>query len=237
VVFLVVESSPSVREALCYVLLSFGIRGIPVESRRAAREALDTEREVDGAIIDIDNSAVEGIQLMKEMREDKRTRGLAIIVHTVQSSKAFVMKMIEVGVAGYLLKPFSQETVRPKLASILGKLATHNSQRKHIRIKPDPNELTRVHFRIAQHPQLVSGRIIDISLGGIAVELFTPSAEELLAPGTPVGKLEFVLGGRELSPSANVVLLKSRVLALRFDRMSAPDTQALERYIFKRISS
>jgi len=237
VVFLVVESSPSVREALCYVLLSFGIRGIPVSSRSAAREALDAERNVEGAIIDIDNRDVEGIELVKEIRGNERTRGLAVIVHTIQSSRAAVLKMIEVGVTGYLLKPFSQDTVRDKLSAILGKIATHNSQRRHIRIKPDPDELTRVHFRLAHPPQLVSGRIIDISLGGIAVELFNPVAPEILAPGTRVDKLEFVLDGRGLSPPASIVLLKSRILALRFDRMSASETRALERYIFKRISS
>jgi two-component system chemotaxis response regulator CheY len=237
VVFLVVEGVASVREALCYVLLSFGIRGIPVSSRNEALGILDAEGNVEGAIIDIDNRDVEGIELVQELRENERSRGLAVIVHTIQSSKAFVMKMIEIGVAGYLLKPFSPDTVREKLAAILGKLATHNSQRRHIRVKPDPGDLARVHFRLSGQQQLHSGRIVDISLGGVAVELFNPAAPDALPVGARIDALEFALGGKALSPAASIILLKSRVLALRFDRLGSADTRALERYIFKKISS
>ncbi len=61
VVFLVVESSQTVRESLCYVLLAFGVRGIPLANRKAAAEALSKSGTVDGAIVDIDNTDVDGI--------------------------------------------------------------------------------------------------------------------------------------------------------------------------------
>ena len=149
-VFLVVESSPQVRESLCHVLLSFGVRGIPVADRAAAREALAGNDAIEGAIVDIDNLQVEGMQLITELKEDERRRGIPVIVHTVQSSKDTVMRMVQAGVAGYLLKPFVPETARAKLAAIFAKLATHNAQRRHIRVKPDPDELARVSFRSAR---------------------------------------------------------------------------------------
>jgi DNA-binding response OmpR family regulator len=237
VVFLVVESSHAVRESLCYVLLSFGIRGIPAASRKEASEALQSEERIDGAIVDIDNKDVDGIELVRELKESEATRRMSVIVHTIQSSKDFVLQMVELGVAGYLLKPFSQDTAKAKLAVIFSKLATHDSQRKHIRVKPDPGELARVSFRLSQPSRLVSGRIIDISLGGIAVELFNPPPLELLPTGTPVARLELALAGKELAPSGSVVLYKSKVLALRFENIEAADKKALERYIFKSISS
>jgi CheY-like chemotaxis protein len=237
VVFLVVESSLQVRESLCHVLLSFGVRGVPVPDRSAALELLKKNTTIEGAIIDIDNKAVEGVQLITDLRENEHTRGIPLVVHTIQTSKDAVMKMVEVGVAGYLLKPYSQDTARSKLAAIFAKLATHNAQRRHIRVKPDPGELARVSFRVSPPPQLVSGRIVDISLGGLAVELYNPPPAELLAPGAPLSRVTFSLPGRELSPSASVVLLKSRVLALKFESLAPADATALERYIFKSISS
>ncbi len=235
--FLVVEGSLSVREALCYVLLSFGIKGRPVATRAAAWEILQSEKDIQGAIVDIDNQEVEGMRLITEMKERDAVKNLPIIVHTVQASKDFVVKMIEAGVTGYLLKPFHEDAARAKLASILDKLAEHNTQRKHIRVKPDPQEMIRVHFRLPVHSQLVSGKILDISLGGIAVELLNPPPAETLTGGTRVSRLQFSLGPRELSPSAIIVLFKANVLALRFETLGAADKTALERYIFKRISS
>ena len=236
-VFLVVESSLSVRESLCHVLLAFGIRGIPAATRHAALEALESDEHIEGAIIDIDNKDVEGILLIEGLKQNAHTAGISVIVHTVQSNKGFVMRMIDMGVVGYLLKPFSDADTKTKLSAIFSKLATHNSQRKHIRVRPDPGELARASFRIPNSRQLVSGRIVDISLSGLAIELFNPPAPELLSKGTVVSHLQFSLSGKELAPSGSVVLYKAKVLALRFDIMSVTDKKALERYIFKSISS
>jgi CheY-like chemotaxis protein len=235
--FLVVEGSQTVREALCYVLLSFGVKGIPVPSRAAALSALEGAPDVQGAIVDLDNSEVEGGELLRQLRADERSRGLPIIVHTAQAGKDFVLKMVEAGIAGYLLKPFKEDVARAKLAGILARLADHNTERRHIRVKPDPEELVRVHFRLPGSSPLYSGKLLDISLGGMAIELLNPPALEALGPGTRVPRLELSLGPRELSPSGTVVLFKAKVLALRFETLPAADKTALERYIFKRISS
>ncbi len=236
-IFLVVESAQAVREALCYALLSFGIKGLPVASRRDALEAIKTQEGIEGAIVDIDNRDVDGIQLIDDLKAAEATRGIAVIVHTIQTRKEFVRKMVEIGVAGYLLKPFSPETAKPKLEAILSKLSTHNASRRHIRLSPDPDELTRVSFRVPGITSLMSGRIIDISLGGIAIELFNPPENNLFTRGIPISRLDFALAGKPLAPAGSVVICKSRVLAVRFDSMSASDRQVLERYIFKRISS
>ena len=184
-IFLVVESAESVREALCYSLLSFGIKGVPASSRKDALAAIADQSGIEGAIIDIDNSDVEGMQLINDLKAAEATRRIAVIVHTIQSRKEFVRKMVGIRVAGYLLKPFSAETARAKLEQVLAKLSTHNASRRHIRVSPDPDELTRVSFRITGVPQLMTGRIVDVSLGGMAIELFNPPAGQPLHAGNP----------------------------------------------------
>jgi two-component system chemotaxis response regulator CheY len=235
--YLVVESSLSVRESLCYVLLSFGIKGIPVENRQAARLVLGRGDPVEGVIVDIDNKDVEGIQLVAELKEGEQTRRISVIVHTIQTSKEAVMRMVDLGVAGYLLKPFTPEAAKSKLAAIFSKLATHDSQRKHIRVKPDPQELARVSFRVPPSSQLVAGRVVDISLGGMAAELFNLPPTLSLAAGMTLTGMEISLSGKELNPSTSVVLYKLKVLAVRFEILTPTDKKALERYIFKSISS
>jgi CheY-like chemotaxis protein len=235
--FLVVEGSLSVRELLCYALLSFGIKGVPVSTKTAAWEALGSRKDISGAIIDIDTQDVDGSDLIAEMKDKEETRNIPIIVHTVQASKEFVVKMIETGVAGYLLKPFREDTAHAKLAGILDKLQDHNVQRRHIRVKPGPDDVIRVHFRLPSISQLISGKIVDISLGGIAMELFNPPDGKAFPVGGRIGKLQFALGPRELSPSALIVMFKGNLLAVRFETLNPQDKTILQRYIFKRISS
>jgi len=83
--FVVVESAESVREALCYSLLSFGIKGVPAASRNDALAAIRTHTEIEGAIVDIDNRDVDGIQLINDLKAAENTRRIAVIVHTIQS--------------------------------------------------------------------------------------------------------------------------------------------------------
>jgi two-component system chemotaxis response regulator CheY len=237
VVYLVVESSLTVRESLCYLLLAFGIRGIPVPNRKGAMEVLAKGEAIEGAIIDIDNKEVDGIALVSDLKGTDATRGMTLIVHTIQTSKDFVMRMVDLGVGGYLLKPFDPDKAKAKLAAIFSKLATHNSLRRHIRIKPNPDELARVSFRIGRSTQLTSGRIVDISLGGMAAELFNPPENGGITQGTQLSRMEIALAGKVLTPSASVVIYKSKVLAVRFDIINPADKKALERYIFKSISS
>jgi CheY-like chemotaxis protein len=210
---------------------------MPAANRSAAIEALAKGATIDGAIIDIDNKDVDGIRLITDLKGSENTRGIAVIVHTIQTNKDLVLRMVDLGVAAYLLKPFNPDTTKAKLAAVFSKLATHNSQRRHIRIKPNPDELARVSFRLGRSKQLISGRIVDISLGGMAAELFNAPDNESLTIGTSLSKMEISLAGKILTPSSSLVIYKSKILAVRFDILNPPDKKALERYIFKSISS
>ncbi len=234
--FLVVESLKSVRDSLCYILLSFGIKGIPIKNYKSAEEYFDNNQDITGLIVDIDNKDVEGIKLIEYLRGNNRMKDIKIIVHTIQSNKDFVIKMIELGVAGYLLKPFAEEQAYRKLENILNKLSNHHKDRKHIRVKPEADELLRLHFKLPGHEKLLSGKILDISMGGVAAELFNPPENKILTPGTSIPAINFVLSTRQLSPSGDIVLQKGNFIAIKFKNMGSKDKNNLARFIFKRIS-
>jgi DNA-binding response OmpR family regulator len=235
--YLVVEGSPAVRSSLCYVLLSFGIKGLPASSRREAMDILGSQADVEGLIVDIDTREVEGLELIRQMRESESLQKVKVIVHTVQSSKELVAQMVEAGVAGYLLKPYKEGQIYAKLKKVLDRTLSHDSQRRHIRVKPDPDELLRLHFRLPGLPGMISGRIVDISVGGVAVELFNPPPQEALKPLTQIPGIQFSLLRKQFAPPGKVVLFKENLLALRFDFLTTAEKTALARYVFKRIAS
>jgi two-component system OmpR family response regulator len=235
--FLVLEASDKIRESLCYVLLSFGIKALPVTSRQAALKALKDNPALDGAIIDIDSQEAEGSELVNDLKGSPQTRSIKIIVHTIQSNKEFVVRLVELGVLGYLLKPYDETEIFPKLKKILAKLESHDSQRRHIRVQPDPEELLRVHFRLPGHKSLVSGKILDISVGGMALELINPPPPAQLRQGRRIDEIRFALSTREFAPAGTVILRKATFLALRFEKLKDDEKAHLARYIFKRIST
>jgi len=237
-IFLVMEKSQVIRDSLCFTLLSCGIKGVPVSSYDEALQALKKLSAIDGAIIDIDSKELKGTELIEEIKEREDTKAVSVIVHTIQSNKEFVVKMVEFGIIGYLLKPFDEEKTSSKLKSLLDKNKGHteNNSRKHIRVKPEPDELLRLHFKLPDHTNMISGKILDISMGGAAIEMFNPPPEGVLSAGKHIENIEFTLSGSSLSISGVVVLLKVNFLALRFGSLSSGYKNALARYIFKRIS-
>ena len=235
--FLVLDASEKIRESMCYVLLSFGIKALPVSSRQAALDSLKDNPGVDGAIIDVDSQEAQGRELVNDLKSSPQTQAIKIIVHTVQSHKEFVIRLVEQGVLGYLLKPYDEAEIFPKLKKILAKLESHDSQRRHIRVQPDPEELLRVHFHIPGHKGLVSGEILDISVGGMALELINPPPPDQQRQGSHIAKIRFTLSTRQFTPPGIVMLRKATFLALRFQELADKEKAHLARYIFKRIST
>jgi two-component system chemotaxis response regulator CheY len=236
--FLVLEDSASVRQLLCYLLLTLGIKGIPVESNESALNELAAKTDIEGAIIDIDSQNIGGIDLIKALKNNQKTKDIKIIVHTVQSQKEIVVTLAELGVAGYLLKPFSEVESLKKLKNILAHCEDpKENMRKHIRIAPPADDLVRVYFRISGYPQLISGRIINMSMGGLGVELMTPVSGDILKPGMLITRLQFTLQGQELSPSGTIAVVQGKILGIRFESLQAADSTSLARYIFDKIAS
>jgi len=235
--YLVAEATQSIRESLCYVLLSLGIKGIPVSTKQEALETLQSNEAVGGAVIDLDSREVDGVNLIAELRAKESTQHLSIIAHGVQSSKELVNRMMESGVIGYLLKPYNEKDASQKLKKVLARGENHNTQRKHIRVRPDPDELLRLHFKLPGNPSLISGKVVDISVGGVAVELFNPPSPGVLVPGTQIPNIQFTVNRKAFSPPGKVILFKEQLLALRFDYLKPEERSALSKYVFKRLTA
>jgi two-component system OmpR family response regulator len=233
---LVVESSPDIKDSLCYILLSLGIKGIPCADKDEALKAInELNEEIFSAIVDIDNKETQGVELIKELKQNPKTADTKIIVHTIQSNREAVIKMLEMGIIGYLLKPYNESETYNKLNNIFKRIEG-GEKRSHIRISPDPQDLLRVHFRITGYPHLISGKIVNLSMGGLALELYSPVEQQLLTVNTHISSIHFTLGSKQISPPGVAVMRKDKYIALKFDAMDQTDSMVLAKYIYKRIS-
>ncbi len=235
-VCLVVEGTPAVRESLCYVLLSLGIKGVPAANRKEALDTLKSQPDINVAIVDLDSKEVQGEALLSDLREACQPGRPQVIVQSVQSNRELVVRVMEYGVAGYLVKPYKDKELYEKLKKVLERCQVPNERRRHIRVRPDPDELLRLHFKLSSKPGMISGKIIDISVGGVAIELLNPPEPGLLKPGVQIPALQFTLDRRQFAPPGKVVLFREKLLALHFDYLTIAEKTSLARYVFKRIA-
>ncbi len=61
-----------------------------------------------------------GLQLLKEVRADSKLKALPFIMVTAESKTENVVEAKTAGVSNYIVKPFNAETLKQKIASVLG---------------------------------------------------------------------------------------------------------------------
>ncbi len=61
-----------------------------------------------------------GLELLKEVRADGKLNGLPFIMITAESKTDNVVAAKQAGVSNYIVKPFNAETLKTKLATVVG---------------------------------------------------------------------------------------------------------------------
>jgi len=63
-----------------------------------------------------------GIDLLKAVRADDRLKTLPVLMVTAEAKREQIVEAAQAGVNGYIVKPFTAETLREKLDRIFARL-------------------------------------------------------------------------------------------------------------------
>ena len=120
-IVLIVEDSEN--SAAMLEIAFLGIPGLDVRTAPSAVEALrilDGGSGVVGAMVtDLNMPRIDGYELIRRVRADKRLSGMPIIVVSADTDPATPQRIAALGVEAYFPKPFSPAMVRRKLEQIL----------------------------------------------------------------------------------------------------------------------
>src|SRR5262245_26496124 len=113
---LVVDDDASTRQALLQVLKKEGYRMLTANSAMEALEKLD-ETSIDLLITDLRMERVDGIELMRRVRQ--RWQGIPVIVMTAFASIDTAIRSIHAGAHDYLSKPYEIDDLRLTVRRVL----------------------------------------------------------------------------------------------------------------------
>ncbi len=93
-----------------------------IEEASDGAEALQKLRRNDFGLVisDWNMEPMNGIQLLREVRADPRLQHIPFIMVTAESKSENMITAREAGVSSYLVKPFNAETLKAKIAGVLG---------------------------------------------------------------------------------------------------------------------
>lgn len=119
---LVVDDFSTMRRIIKNVLNEQGFPNVDeADDGASALPMLKTGR-YDLIITDWNMPGLPGIELLKAVRSDPATAATPVLMVTAEANKNQIIKAAEAGVNGYIVKPFTPETLCEKIAKIFQRL-------------------------------------------------------------------------------------------------------------------
>lgn len=117
---LVVDDYPTMRRIVCNLLDQIGYK--EVEEASDGVEALEKlkTRHFDMIISDWNMEPMTGIELLRHVRSSPTTAKVPFIMVTAESKADNVVSAKKAGASQYIVKPFTAETLKNKISSVLG---------------------------------------------------------------------------------------------------------------------
>ncbi len=123
---LVVEDEPAIQELVAFTCSSNGFKVRRAESVGAAQDAIRTELP-DLVILDWMLPDRGGIDLLRDLRNDERTRALPVIMLTAKSAETDRVAGLDAGADDYVVKPFSPRELASRVRAVFRRRAPQHS--------------------------------------------------------------------------------------------------------------
>lgn len=231
--FLLVDTKTSLREILIRKLFTNGISLYYADNLEAAQKIIAATK-INILLIDIDDYPTKAFAFLKMLAllPGKPVR----VITSSLTDKELILSFVNIGIAGWLVKPFIEEKSLPKLMEIVHSVTPSDEQRTYFRVTPGKEDDQKVFFRLPATGRLCSATLLNISAGGLALN----TSEELPATELDVGvfipKIQIKLASQDMELSGDVVYKSGSVFALRLRDCSERDIYILSKYIFDHIS-
>jgi two-component system chemotaxis response regulator CheY len=120
--FLVIDDSMPMRRIVANVLARLGHTNVLLAANgREALKRMESE-PVDFVITDWFMPEMSGLEVVRRMREKDSTRDVPVVIITGNAARSDVTEAVRLGVNGYVLKPFTAETLKDRISSICSEL-------------------------------------------------------------------------------------------------------------------
>jgi response regulator RpfG family c-di-GMP phosphodiesterase len=216
------------------IMLNMGIISFNSDTPDAALNILKNNK-IDFIFVDFDFANNISFELMDKIKADTSLSNIFVIGTSFNSNEKFIKQLQKYYIISYMVKPLSADNIRDKIQKIVLKFKDHFPQRKHVRVDPTEDELVRISFQLKKGKN-ISAKVLNISLGGLACEMYTNLESEELEPGNLIQPIIFEVGNREIEVDAKIISKKDRFIAVKFTKFFKNSYESLTKYIMKKLS-
>jgi two-component system, chemotaxis family, chemotaxis protein CheY len=116
---LIVDDSSFIREYLRHLLDRMGIACEEAVDGSDALAMLAAEKTFDLMLLDVNMPVMDGLECVKTLRKTRLNPEMKVMMVTSETDHSFVVRALDNGADEFLMKPFTPESLKEKMA-ILG---------------------------------------------------------------------------------------------------------------------
>ena len=118
--FLVVDDFSTMRRIIKNLLHDLGYQNVVEADDGTTALPMLKAGDIGFLITDWNMPGMPGLDLLKAVRSDPNLEKLPVLMLTAEAKREQIVEAAQAGVSGYVIKPFTAETLKEKLDKILG---------------------------------------------------------------------------------------------------------------------
>jgi len=119
--FLIVDDFSTMRRVMLALLKDIGFERAEVAEDGAVALEMLRKSKFDFVITDILMPNMNGFELLTAIKADEALRHLPVLMVTAEARKDDIVRSMQSGAAGYIVKPFTKPTLEERVRKILEK--------------------------------------------------------------------------------------------------------------------
>lgn len=133
---LVIDDEKDIVKIVQYHLRKEGFGVIKAHTGGAALDIIDSTDNLALVILDIMLPGIDGLEICRRLKSDDKTKNIPVIMLTVKSEEADIIKGLKMGADDYITKPFSPKVLVERVKTVL--------KRTRVDIKKNDLEIIKV---------------------------------------------------------------------------------------------
>lgn len=117
--FLVVDDFSTMRRIIKNLLHDLGYANVTEADDGNTALPILQQGNVDFLITDWNMPGMPGLDLLKAVRADAKLKAMPVLMLTAEAKREQIVEAAQAGVNGYVIKPFTAQTLKEKLDKIL----------------------------------------------------------------------------------------------------------------------
>lgn len=228
---LVYDKSSVVRNSFVMSLLPKGFDVITVKEKK---EILSIFFSIPFtvAVIEIDPYDEEMIDIIKTLKTDDRYANTSIIVHVLDPTKNFIVLLMEIGISGYLFKPFNDKELYDRLMNILEKANIDTSKTKMVYVTPKEDDNVIVKFRSNLLNKVITANVIEISAISVKFQFNQDISSEVQLKQF-MSNFKIQIGSSRVVATVFVSSRKDNICTVMFHEITPFDLNTVCKYIYE----